>query len=352
MSNAIETASQSTHENTIQNYDALQQDVDLNLVPLAFKKTMKDLGATTRDHVAVPLDKIRFRENYNVRLDGERYRQRVEHIAQLMLANGYQQDKPITGFVAEEDGEQVAYVVSGHTRVRAARRANELGASIEYIPMLSVPKGTNEIDLIFDLTISNDGAPLTLYEQGVVNQRLINRGISVAEIARRLQRSETHIRNSLELRSAPRAIIEHVEDGRISETLALELMRKHGNAAIKMIEDGVEKAKTEGRTKVTSTALRGRRLPAPLGMNAISTVENLVQALDPAVLDSVNTQVSQAEEGKGLNGEATVSLPLEVVRQLLALKGEIDQAREKIAKKEAKAQARDTADDNGEGERE
>lgn len=334
MSNSTETSYPGTHAPTIQNYDALQEDVDLNLVPLAFKRSMRELGATTRDHVAVPLEKIRFRENYNVRVDSERYRQRVEHLAQLMLANGYQQDKPITGFVADESGEQVAYVVSGHTRVRAARRANELGASIENIPMLSVPKGTNEIDLIFDLSISNDGAPLTLYEQGVVNQRLINRGISVAEIARRLQRSETHIRNSLELRSAPRAIIEHVEHGRISETLALELMRKHGSEAIKIIEEGVEKAKTQGRNKVTSTALRGRRLPAPLGMNAISTVESLVQALDPAVLDSVSRQV---EEDKELGGEATVSLPLGVVRQLLVLKDEIDKAREKIANREAKS---------------
>src|SRR5690554_2856744 len=114
-----------TAPSSIENFDALQQDVDLEVVPVAFKKGMKGLGATARDHVAVPVDQIRFRENYNVRTNNDKYRKRVEHIAQLMLANGYQQDKPISGFVTEENGQPVAYVVAGHTRVLAARQANE-----------------------------------------------------------------------------------------------------------------------------------------------------------------------------------------------------------------------------------
>lgn len=323
---------------SIENFDSLQADVDLEIVPVAFKKGMKSLGATARDHVAVPIDQLRFRENYNVRTHNEKYRERVEHYAKSMLANGFLQDKAITGFVAEENGEVVAYVVAGHTRVLAARRANELGANIEFIPMLSVPKGTNEVDLIFDLVISNDGSPLTLYEQGVVNKRLINRGITIAQIAERQQRSEAHIRNSLELQSAPRSIIEYVSDGRISETLALDLMRKHGARAKEIIAQGVEEAKAQGKKKVTSATVSGPKMPAPLGVSAISTVESIVLSLDSSVVEAAKA-VSDSEHEAQFNSEATVSLPLSVVRELLALKEQIGLVREKHAKKANQAKA-------------
>lgn len=336
-----ETLPHTAPASVISNFEALSQDVDLSFVPSAFKKSMKTLGATARDHVAVPIDQIQFRDNYNVRVHNAKYKARVERLANLMLANGYQQDKPITGFVTEEGGKPVAYVIAGHTRVLAARRANEQGAGIEFIPMLSVPKGTNEIDLMFDLVISNEGSPLSLFEQGVVNQRLISRGVSISTIATRQDVSEAQVRNSLDLLSAPRSIIEHVSDGHISETYALELMRKHGNDAAAMIETGLETAKTMGRTRVTSAVIEGPKMPARVTTSAVSAVQSIMGALDHQAIKTLTSEAAQTADAHGL---ATVRLPVQVLEQLLALHEQIEQVKQKHAKKAARAEQRAQSD--------
>lgn len=333
-------------QGTIANFDSLEGDVDLNVVPAAFKKGTKSLGATARDHVAMPLDQIRFRENYNVRVFNAKYEARIEHIAESMLANGYQQDKPITGLVVEEDGQAVAYVVAGHTRVLAARLANERGANIEFIPMISVPKGTNDIDLLFDLQISNDTAQLSLYEQGVVNYRIINRGLDVATIARRLGCSEAHVRNTLDMRSAPRVIIEMIGEGRIAETFALEMLRKHGSKAIDILIEGSEVAQAQGKTKVTRSMVTAPKMPAPLGTDAISVVESFVQALDVDVLQSAQALVQEDGAAPSDDG-ATVSVPVSLLRNLIAMNEEIGKVREKMAQKQERAKARQQQGQDG-----
>lgn len=332
------TANMTAAQN-IENFDALQQDFDGNVVMAAFKSGTKSLGATARDHVAIPLDKIRFRENYNPRLMTPQYKARIEHIAALMLANGYQQDKPITGFVTKQGDEIIAYVVAGHTRVLAARLANSKGANIVSVPMLKVPEGTDETDLNFDLVLSNDGAPLSLYEQGIVNHRHINSGLSIAEIARRTNVSDSHVRNSLELRSAPRAVVEMIVEGKISETLALNMLRQHGSDAISVLQKGVETAQSLGKKKVTVATLQGPKMPAPVAMSAVGAVETFVKNLDVGVVQSVKAlaEDAQAEE---VDENATIPVPLSMLRKLIEMSDEISSAREKMAEKEAKAKER------------
>lgn len=78
-------------------------------------------------------------------------------------------------------------------------------------------------------------------------------------------------------------------------------------------------------------------------------MESIVQSLDNSVLEAAKGGGEQGDSQE-LDAAATVSIPLALVRQLLALQEEIGKVREKHAKKEARAKAQGQADDADQGD--
>lgn len=318
------------------NFDQVQEGPIIDIVRAGFKATVKKAGGSIRDLGNVPVDALRVRKGYNVRLHGKRHDERIEAVAQSILANGYREDKPFTCSVEREGNDEVIYLVSGHTRLEAIKRANERGANITTVPVLCIPEGTNEVDLTLDLVLSNDGAPLTMYEQGIVNERLIKQGLSMTEIARRQGFTEGHVRNTLELRTAPSQIVQWLADGVIAETFALKTIRKHGARAVKVIEKGLEKAAELGKTKVTAATVEGPKIPPKVGVAAVSAVESFISKLDSQVLEKV---VGGPEGGEALD-DAPVTVPAGLLRELMSANKEIEEFRNALVEKEEKAKER------------
>lgn len=326
------------NESAIEHLERVEQGPNLNIVRAGFKSTITKAGGSMRDMGNVPLKALRIRNGYNVRLPGQRYLQRVNALAQSILANGYRQDKPITCSVEREGGTEVIYVVSGHTRLAAIHKANEQGADISSVPVICVPEGTTSTDLTLDLMISNDGEPLTMYEQGLVNERLIrDEGLTAVEVARRQGVTEGHIRNTLELRKAPAQIVQWFADGVVSETFALEIMRKHGDKAVQVIQKGLDKAAQAGKTKVTAAAVDGPKIPSKVSVVAVSAVEGFVSRLDQELLRRV---VADPDEGQGASDDEPVSIPAGLLRELLKANNEIESFRQSVVEKEEKAKER------------
>lgn len=208
------------------------EDFTRELTPGNTKAAMKAVGAASSDLWKVAPDKLRTLEGFNARVKNDAYAARVRWIADSIKANGFYPDKPLTGFVALEDGEEVIYVTGGHRRHEAVTLAVSEGVEVATVPVVIKPRGTSMEDLTVDLVVGNEGEPLTTYEQAVVCKRLAGFGWDSKEIARRLGYSTAqYVDGLLSLASAPLAVRKMVIEAVISATTAIEAIKKHGGKA-------------------------------------------------------------------------------------------------------------------------
>lgn len=231
------------------------EEFDSNLTAGNVKAAMKDAGAVSADLWQVAPDRLRVLEGFNARVKNEAYTGRVRWIADSIKANGYYKDKPLSGFVAREDGVDVIYVTGGHRRHEAVHLAISEGVDVPHVPVVIKPKGTGMEDLTVDLIVGNEGEPLTTYEQAVVCKRLAGFGWDSKEIARRVGYSTAqYVDGLLALAGAPLPIRKMVIESVISATTAIEAIKKHGDKATDVLLAAVVKA---GGGRVTAKAMPG-----------------------------------------------------------------------------------------------
>lgn len=231
------------------------EDFDSNLTAGNVKAAMKDAGAVSADLWQVAPDRLRVLEGFNARVKNEAYTGRVRWIADSIKANGYYKDKPLSGFVAREDGVDVIYVTGGHRRHEAVNLAISEGVEVPHVPVVIKPKGTGMEDLTVDLIVGNEGEPLTTYEQAVVCKRLAGFGWDSKEIARRVGYSTAqYVDGLLALAAAPLPIRKMVIESVISATTAIDAIKKHGDKATDVLLAAVVKA---GGGRVTAKAMPG-----------------------------------------------------------------------------------------------
>ena len=187
-----------------------------NITAGPVKATMKDAGASSSDLWNVPVAAIRIMEGFNVRVHNTDYAAHICEIGESILANGFMKDKPLSGFVANEGGQNIIYVTDGHSRLEAVAYANERGAQITTVPVVTKPAGTGIEDLTIGLVTSNSGKPLTPIEKAAVVKRLVGYGMEEAVIAKRLGFTVGYVGDLLKLIAAPKKIRAMVESGEVS----------------------------------------------------------------------------------------------------------------------------------------
>lgn len=239
------------------------EEATFEFFPGAVKEATK--GMKSADLWKVPVGVLRVIDGFNVRVMTESYKARIREICDSIKANGYYADQPLAGYVAREEGKSVIIITNGHTRYAALMMAIAEGAEIEVVPVVTKPNGTSMIDLTVALKNSNDGAPLTPYEVAVLCKRLIGYQITEEEIARRMGLSITQVKNYLMLMSAPMSIHRLVIDEKVSATLAIETLRKHGENAATILSNGVAAAEDSGKGRATLKDLskKARETTAP-----------------------------------------------------------------------------------------
>lgn len=228
-----------------------------NLVPGSVKAAMKEVGASSSDLWMVPYSNIRTIPGFNVRVRNAEYEAHVKSIKDSIKANGFYRDKPLEGYVAKEDGENVIYITGGHTRHEAAGLAIEEGAPIEALPVIVKPAGTSQEDLTVALVTGNSGRPLTPIETAIVIKRLVGFGLDEKTIARRLGYGKKYVEDLLSLLSAPAAVRKMVEQGKVSATLAISELKKDPKEAAKKLTEAAKVVEASGKTKVTKKSLSG-----------------------------------------------------------------------------------------------
>jgi ParB family transcriptional regulator, chromosome partitioning protein len=225
--------------------------LDLNITAGNTKVAMKEAGAGSSDLWKVPPDALHILPNFNVRVRNPEYEAHVRGLADSMKAGGYKQDKPLSGYVAFEDGSQKIYITDGHSRLEAVRLAIHEGAEIPRVPIVVAQAGATIEDLTVSLATSNNGKPLSPFELGIVCKRLIGFGWEIKEIAVRLTISEQYVRNLLSLMAAPLEIRQMVMEEQISASTAVVILDKHGDKALEVIQAAQERAASKGNGKVT-----------------------------------------------------------------------------------------------------
>lgn len=209
------------------------------------KAAMKEAGASSSDLWKVEPSRLRVLPDFNCRVQNDAYNSRVRKIADSIKANGYYPDKPLSGFVAKEDGVDVIYVTGGHRRHAAVHLAISEGVELATVPVIVKAKGTSMEDLTVDLIVGNDGEPLSTYEQAVVCKRLVGFGWDSKEIARRVgYASAQYVDGLLSLAAAPLAIRKMVIEEVVSATTAIEAIKKHGDKATQILLAAVVKSGT------------------------------------------------------------------------------------------------------------
>lgn len=230
--------------------ELIEKDFDKVLVAGSIKAAMKDTGSGSRDLWQVPISQLKVIAGLNPRVMNQAYEEHIRSLADSMLSEGFFQDQPLAGYVEKEGESNTIFVYSGHSRLAAAKLANMEGAQIERLPVVVSTQGLSMEDLTVALVRGNGGKSLTYFESAIVCKRLVRYGMELEEIARRTGITVPLVKNRLQLMAAPAPLRELVANEKLSATLAIELLAKHGEKVMDAVKGAVEVAGSEGKTKV------------------------------------------------------------------------------------------------------
>ena len=296
--------------NTVQ--QELSMTYDKVLVAGSTKGAMKEAKAASRDRWQVPVTAIEFLPNFNVRIKNDAYWARVRRYADSMKLVGFKQDKPLSGIVIVENGVQTIKGYGGYTRWDALALANkELAAEgrdqITSVPMVIAPSGTTIEDLTDDLVTGNNGEQLQPFEIGIVCKRKQSYGSSVEDIARDLGFSPTYVETLLFLMGAPKLIRDMVQNDQVGALEAVRVMREKGDKAVEVLQQGLERVASAGKTRVTAKFMPGAAQQKAIKKAAPEMVDTLKEikkdpgyaTLQPEIqqkLDQLLRKLDEAEQ--------------------------------------------------------
>lgn len=151
------------------------------------------------------------------------------------------------------DGSDII-VVAGHCRHAATMLAISEGAEIETVPTIPEPKGTNEVERVLNLVISNSGKALTPLAIAEVVRRLMAFGWDAAKIAQRLGwKSAAAVDQYVTLLGAAPDVQAMVRSGEVAASTAAKVVKKEG------VKAGASLKAAAAHGKITAKTLRASK---------------------------------------------------------------------------------------------
>ena len=220
---------------------------------------------------------IDVQEGFNARTDyGD-----IESLCNSIIENGVEVPMKVYRN-PEQKGRYI--LVDGHRRYRATMMAIQSGVDIAYVPARLAERTSNQESRLFDMIITNDGKPLSTYEQGVVYNRLLEYGYNQSEVAKKVGKSAALVGNAIRLATAPKVIQDYITQDMISPSLAIQILRDTPNDVdqIRAIRTAVKSAeeKTNGDTtkKLRVTA---KDIQTPKKPNTLSLMQEVLEEFEP-----------------------------------------------------------------------
>lgn len=204
------------------------------------QKDKNGTETTVNKAYVVPVSELYVEPGFNVREIDQ------EHVAEFRDAFIAGEYIPPLAVQVTERGIKI---IDGHHRYYGAIAATEAGRPILRIECKDFVG--SDADRIAFMVTSSQGKPLSAIERGMAYRRLINQGWTNAEIAKKVKRSSSDVDLHLQLTECDERIIAMVKSGQIAATTAVAMSKEHGHEASRVAEEKLEKAKSEGREKIT-----------------------------------------------------------------------------------------------------
>lgn len=244
----------------------LEAPVTVVLEKGSIKGAMRDVAnddakiASSRDLWQIAPSKLKVIEGLNPRVRTPSYLAHIRQLADSMLLEGFYQDKPLAGYVAKVNGENVVYIYEGGSRLEASLLAISEGARFSEVPVSVSQEGMNMEDILVAMYKGNEGRPLNSYEKAIICKRLARCSWKPVQIAERLNVQVSMVHGLLSLMEAPFEIREMVATDTVSASHAIELIAEHGNAgALELLQAGKVAATAAGKTRVTKRFVPGAK---------------------------------------------------------------------------------------------
>ncbi len=295
-----------TKQNTLgKQVEAMTHSPDITLVAGSIKGAMRSAGAGSRDLWFVPRSGIHVIDGFNVRTKNQAYFDHIRFLADSMKSEGYKAEHPLSGYVARHGEESVIYVTDGHCRLAGVDLAIEEGAEIDLIPVVVASQARDIQDMTVGLVLSNTGKPLEPLEKAAVCKRLIGFNFSEEQIAKRLNFTLQYVKDLLLLIGSPIELRQLVAEGKIAATTAIQMLYKHGDKAVEMIREGMDRAAASGKEKVTKRFMADPNLKfvkksAPAFYDVVQDIRKdpAFDGLSDSLREKVDALLNSIEEAK------------------------------------------------------
>lgn len=303
--------------------------VAITLAAGATAAGMKSAAASTGKLYNVPVGAIKVIPGFNVRVDNADYRAHRDMIGQSILANGYDQTKPLEGYVAKEGDENVIYLTGGHTRFDAVNAINadgENGVTIDKLPMIVRDTAPSLTELTVALHTGNNGRPLTPFELGVVVKRLLKEdGATKESVAKALAVTRRTVDDVLLLVNGPKEIRTAVLEDKVSSTMAIAELRKAGDEpkkAVERITAAVAKATASGKAKATAkdVGVKMQKVKSTVSIATGTNMKDIVKAVAAHVRKAIEATGEGEDKAAAVDG--TISIVIEVPAPVVETKAE------------------------------
>ena len=221
---------------------------------MRLKDFVKQSGGTIGETLWLPPAAFEVEPDFNPRERTPELEAHIREIANSILADGFD---PTQHLVVRYTGERVL-VRDGRCRLEAIALANkERPGCVVRVPLDPMPGNSNELDDAYLVLSTQTKKPLTATEYAAQVRRLLRSGQTEAEVAARLGKKIDALRRLMDLAGAPREIRDAVSRNELSQTEAVNLVRREGERAPEVIAKAREHAAARG-----SKAVRPRDIDA------------------------------------------------------------------------------------------
>ncbi len=193
------------------------------------------------------------------------------------FATSYLEGRYVPPILVRTDGDDIL-TIEGHCRRLGALQAIERGAKGLMIAATEF-KGS-DAERVSVMLRSADGLPLKVLGQAKGCLRLVRMGLSNAEVAKEVGRTAARVEQLLILATSNMDVQQLVKSGEVSADAAIEAVRMYRDQAGEHLRALLDKAKKEGKQKVTKGVLRPKILPPKVVTKVVSSVESLIAGFD------------------------------------------------------------------------
>ena len=189
-----------------------------------YKNTEKRGDIKVNKTFMVPLDRIYEEDGFNIR-DHE------EHNIERM-ADAFWEHEQLPPVVVETQPNGKFKLIDGHRRRLGALRCNEkYGQTITHLECKE-STAKSELDQLVFMVGTTNNIPLKPWETSVIAKRLSDHGLDLKEIGTVIDRGLSNVKHHIAVASLPASVFELVKQGKIQDSLAVEINRKQGEQAV------------------------------------------------------------------------------------------------------------------------